>query len=49
MSRISFHDLSASSGVPASLFKRAMPDLQEFCERAQPIIDAVRLEGDGAL
>jgi histidinol dehydrogenase len=49
MRPISFHDLSVSSGVPASLFKRAMPDLQEFCDRAQPIIDAVRLEGDGAL
>jgi len=49
MRPISFHDLTASSGVPAALFKRAMPDLQEFCERAQAIIEAVRLEGDAAL
>jgi histidinol dehydrogenase len=49
VSRISFHDLSASSSVPASLFKRAVPDLKEFCDRAQPIIDAVRVEGDAAL
>jgi histidinol dehydrogenase len=49
MTRISFHDLSAGSAAPASLFERAVPDLKEFCDRAQPIIDAVRLEGDAAL
>lgn len=49
MSGISFHDLSAASGVPPSLFKRALPDLTEFLNRAQPIIEAVRREGDSAL
>jgi hypothetical protein len=28
MTRISFHDLSACASVPASLFKRAVPDLK---------------------
>ena len=49
VSGISFHDLSAASGVPPSLFKRALPDLTEFLNRAQPIIEAVRREGDSAL
>ena len=49
MSAISFHDLSSASGAPPSLFKRAVPDLKEFLTRAQPIIEAVRLEGDDAL
>jgi histidinol dehydrogenase len=49
VSGISFHDLSAASVVPPSLFKRALPDLTEFLNRAQPIIEAVRREGDSAL
>ena len=49
VSGISFHDLSAASVVPPSLFKRAVPDLTEFLNRAQPIIEAVRREGDSAL
>jgi histidinol dehydrogenase len=48
MSAISFHDFSTSV-VPPSLFKRAVPDLTEFLNRARPIIEAVRLEGDSAL
>jgi histidinol dehydrogenase len=46
---ISFHDLSSSSDIPAALLKRSVTDLSEFCTRAQPIIDAVRAEGDAAL
>ncbi len=49
MSQVSFHDLSSSSHVPASLFARTSVDLQSFCERAQPIIDAVKRDGDAAL
>jgi histidinol dehydrogenase len=49
MSGISFHDLSAAAAVPPSLFRRSMPELKVFCDRAQPIIEAVRLEGDAAL
>jgi histidinol dehydrogenase len=46
---VSFHDLSAGSAVPPALLVRAVTDLTSFCEQAQPIIDAVRLEGDAAL
>ncbi len=49
MNPISFHDLRGGAAVPESLFARAVPDLNEFCSRAQPIIEAVRLEGDAAL
>ncbi len=49
MRPVSFHDLSESSAVPPALFARAVADLSSFCDRAQPIIDAVRLEGDAAL
>jgi histidinol dehydrogenase len=46
---VSFHDLSASTSVPPALLARSVTDLNSYCERAQPIIDAVRLEGDAAL
>jgi histidinol dehydrogenase len=46
---VSFHDLSMSSEFSPSLFARASTDLSSFCERAQPIIDAVKLDGDDAL
>jgi histidinol dehydrogenase len=46
---ISFHDLRASTCIPESLFERGVMDLTPFCARAQPIIDAVRTEGDVAL
>jgi histidinol dehydrogenase len=46
---ISVHDLSSSQRFPEALFARSVMDLTPFCERAQPIIEAVRLEGDAAL
>jgi histidinol dehydrogenase len=46
---LSFHDLSASAGIPESLLARSVTDLAPFCERARPIIDAVKLQGDAAL
>jgi histidinol dehydrogenase len=49
VNQVSFHDLRMSSEVPPSLFVRAAKDLTWYCERAQPIIDAVKLEGDDAL
>lgn len=49
MNRVSLHDLSETSVVPAALFERTATDLGSFCERAQPIIDAVRRDGDEAL
>jgi histidinol dehydrogenase len=38
-----------ASEVPPSLLARATADLAWYCERAQPIIEAVKLEGDDAL
>jgi histidinol dehydrogenase len=49
MTPVSFHDLSTSADTPASLFARTVADLSAFRERARPIIEAVRLEGDAAL
>jgi histidinol dehydrogenase len=46
---ISFHDLRALPRAPESLFARSVRDLAPFCERVQPIIEAVRTEGDAAL
>jgi histidinol dehydrogenase len=46
---ISFHDLRAVSKTPEALYARSVMDLTSFCERAQPIIDTVRSEGDEAL
>ena len=46
---ISFHDLRTSTGPLESLLARSVMDLTQFCARAQPIIDAVRTDGDAAL
>jgi histidinol dehydrogenase len=46
---ISFHDLRSASEIPQALLERSITDLTSFCERAQPIIDTVRSEGDEAL
>ena len=46
---ISFHDLRAVAKPPDTLFARSVMDLTTFCERAQPIIDSVRNQGDEAL
>jgi histidinol dehydrogenase len=46
---VSFHDLSDAQATPQSLFTRSAADLSSFCDRARPIIEAVRLEGDSAL
>ncbi len=46
---LSFHDLSASAAIPESLFARSVTDLAPFCERARPIIEAVKQDGDIAL
>jgi histidinol dehydrogenase len=47
--QVSFHDLTAVTQTPSALFTRSVADLSEFCDRARPIIDAVRTEGDAAL
>jgi histidinol dehydrogenase len=44
-----FHDLRTSMRFPATLFARSAVDLEPFCARAQPIIEAVKREGDAAL
>jgi histidinol dehydrogenase len=49
MKPVSFHDLSTAESVPPELFDRAVTDLSDFYERARPIVDAVRDEGDAAL
>lgn len=46
---VSFHDLREMSSTPQELIARSAADLTVFCERARPIIEAVRLEGDTAL
>ena len=46
---ISFHDLRAVAKPPDTLFARSVMDLTTFCERAQPIVDSVRNQGDEAL
>lgn len=46
---VTFHDLSASHVLPPALFKRTESDLSFFVEKVQPIIEAVRTEGDQAL
>jgi histidinol dehydrogenase len=43
------HDLTAAAEIPPALLKRTEADLTSFLERAQPIIEAVRHEGDAAL
>jgi histidinol dehydrogenase len=49
VNEVSFHDLSLSSDVPPALLERATTDLTPFYERAQPLIDAVKQDGDEAL
>jgi histidinol dehydrogenase len=46
---LSFHDLSAAANFPESLLARSVTDLAPFCERARPIIEAVKSHGDAAL
>ena len=50
MSDVSFHDLSRlDEAARAALMKRSETDLSGFIEKVQPIIEAVRTEGDAAL
>lgn len=50
MSEVSFHDYSKlDAGGRAALVRRSEADLSFFLEKAQPIIDAVKTEGDAAL
>lgn len=49
MTEVSFHDLSTANVIPAGLLARSVADLTPFCDRARPIIEAVRSEGDAAL
>jgi histidinol dehydrogenase len=50
MTRVSFHDYAALDAEGrAALLKRSETDLSSFIERVQPIIEAVRNEGDAAL
>lgn len=49
MADVSFHDLSTTRVIPAELLTRSVADLTAFCDRAGPIIAAVRAEGDAAL
>lgn len=43
------HDLRKVQGIPDALLQRAESDLSSFIERARPIIDSVRDQGDRAL
>jgi len=50
MADVSFHDLSTlDDAARARLLKRSEADLTSFVERARPIVEAVRSEGDAAL
>jgi histidinol dehydrogenase len=50
MSEVSFHDYSKLDVEGrAALIRRSEADLSFFLEKAQPIIDAVKTEGDAAL
>jgi histidinol dehydrogenase len=46
---ISFHDLTQTKEIPAALLKRTEADLSFFMEKVDPIIAAVKEEGDAAL
>lgn len=46
---ISFHDLTDVAGIPPHLLKRTEADLSFFMDKVDPIIAAVRDEGDAAL
>ena len=43
------HDLTAAAEIPPALLERTETDLSSFLEGAQPIVEAVRREGDAAL
>lgn len=48
--RVNFHDLGAmDADARAALLRRADQDLGDVLERARPIVEAVRTEGDAAL
>ncbi|TIQ87768.1 MAG: histidinol dehydrogenase, partial [Mesorhizobium sp.] len=50
MPNVSFHDLSQLEAANrAALMRRSETDLSGFMEKAAPIIEAVRTEGDAAL
>ncbi|TIO33948.1 histidinol dehydrogenase [Mesorhizobium sp.] len=50
MPNVSFHDLSqVDAAGRAALMRRSETDLSGFMEKAAPIIEAVRTEGDAAL
>lgn len=50
MPNVSFHDLSQLDAASrAALMRRSETDLSSFMEKAAPIIEAVRTEGDAAL
>lgn len=50
MTKVSFHDYAALDAQGrTALLKRSETDLSSFIERVQPIIEAVRNEGDAAL
>lgn len=50
MSQVSFHELSSlSSEAYHDLLRRSEADLSGFMEKAKPIIEAVKTEGDAAL
>lgn len=50
MPNVSFHDLSQlDTASRAALMRRSETDLSGFMEKAAPIIEAVRTEGDAAL
>ncbi|RWP24249.1 MAG: histidinol dehydrogenase [Mesorhizobium sp.] len=50
MANVSFHDLSQLDAAGrAALMRRSETDLSGFLEKAAPIIEAVRTEGDAAL
>ncbi|MEI8699661.1 MULTISPECIES: histidinol dehydrogenase [unclassified Mesorhizobium] len=50
MPNVSFHDLSQLDAAGrAALMRRSETDLSSFMEKAAPIIEAVRTEGDAAL
>ncbi len=50
MTKVALHDLAKmSADARAELLRRAEDDLAPFIEKIVPIVEAVRLEGDGAL
>lgn len=50
MASVSFHDISKlNAAAYAKLMKRSESDLSSFMEKVEPIIEAVRTEGDAAL